>query len=85
MAEEAKGDPRQDGLLDLMLGPAFALGGYLLGQAVSYGCIHGVRLIMGRAIIGAGLLLGVWYLFRAVRELAAAQSRPTRPTSSQGD
>ena len=62
-------DPRQAGWLYVLLGVFVAACGYLLGQSISYGTLHGVRHTLGMMVIAVGGLVGAIDLIRGARRL----------------
>lgn len=67
MSTESKQDPKQAGLLDLLVGPALISGAYLLGESIAYGSLGGVRQKIGYAVMIAGAVWGALRVIKAVR------------------
>jgi len=71
MSTQTNEDPKQSGLLELLVGPALIGGAYLLGESIAYGSLGGVRQKIGYAVMIAGAVWGAWRLLKAMRLLLA--------------
>lgn len=64
---DSKGSGRREGAcLDMMLGPAIALAGWMAGLSVSYGSLSGMVQALGWAVKIGGVVVGAGLLLRGL-------------------